>query len=449
MKTASLLGSAVAKRAISNFLHNSFTLPVYAPKSSIASLFSEPVEFSNQSIFKQPINIFNEITVTRDLKGDFLKEMSDKGATVLFVDFFDEVHDLYAHKEKNICVTNSNYLKVSNFEGLIDENWEKVALGSPEYWKRWRLGCENLSKNLPKDVQVILLEIFLPESFKNTDKGVSKYSERKLKLIRQYNSTLRKNYSYFKEMLTCKVITVPNAEMICQTPESDGNNFTNINDSYCQKLAMEISEQMGLTAQLGNTLEEKIDNSINSFHQLIDLDSIPSIRELHSHGNYLIKQGNFVKAKKCEKLIQILHNSSVPLSVKIGEKTKFGYGGIGVVIHENCVIGKNVTVGSNVTLGGGKKIKDKDGFIRSVPHIGDSVYISTGAKILGGVTIGNHCIIGANSVVTKNIPSHSVVVGIPGKIITKINEENYSSYYSYFYKQVSLKDSKKLIFEKL
>lgn len=449
VRSASLLGSAVGKKTISNFLHNSLTLPIYAPKSSIASLFSEPVEFSNESIFTQPINSFNETIVSRDLKGNIFKEMINQQSSILFVDFFDEVYDLYAHKEKDICVTNSNYLKLTNFENWIDDNWEKVTLGSPEYWKRWKSGCDNLSKNLPKNVEVILLEVYLPKHFANANGEVSKYSEEKLKLIRQHNSILEKNYSYFKENIRCKVIAKPGAKIICQTPESDGNNFTNINDSFCQELAMDISEKMKLTAQLGNTLEEKIDKSIFSFDQLLNLESIPSISELHFHGNYLINQRNFVKAKKCENLIQILHNSSVPLSVKIGEKTKFGYGGIGVVIHENCVIGRNVTIGSNVTLGGGKKIKDTNGVVRTVPHIEDSVYISTGAKILGGITIGNHCIIGANSVVTKDIPPHSVVVGIPGKIITKIDEKNYSSYSSYFYKKIPLKDSKKLIFENL
>jgi len=129
--------------------------------------------------------------------------------------------------------------------------------------------------------------------------------------------------------------------------------------------------------------------------------------------------------------------------------SNFGYGGIGIVIHKDCVLGGNVTIGSNVTLGGGKKVVDEDGKERPVPRVQDAVYIATGAKILGGITIGNHSIIGANSVITKDVPPHSVVAGIPGKIINTINLENFSTYSSYFYKNLTLKDSKKKIFANL
>ena len=161
----------------------------------------------------------------------------------------------------------------------------------------------------------------------------------------------------------------------------------------------------------------------------------------------MLLEGNYIEAMKCEKLIQILHNSSVPLSVKLGN-CKFGYGGIGVIIHKDCEIGDHVNIGSNVTLGGGKKFVDAKGGNRSVPIIEERVYIATGAKIIGGVTVGNHSIIGANSVVINDIPPFSVVVGVPGKIINTINEENIGNYCSYLYKGLSLSDCKKAMFGK-
>jgi serine O-acetyltransferase len=447
MQIISSLGSVVSKRAISYLLSDSVKLSVYAPKSSIASLFSKAVEFENKSLFLSSIDSFNESVLMRDFKGNFFQEMKDSASSILIVDFYDEIFDLFALKQESTCITISNYLKLSNFSNLIDDQWVKVPLGSAEYWKRWELGCEKFSKDLPKDAMVILLEIYLPEHYENSNGHISKFSDKKLTVINKYNSILRKNYLSFKKMVECEVISKFSNKMVCQTPESEGTNFANINDSFCQELGMKISKKLGLDAQIKDTVEVKIETSLGNYSQLLNLDSIPTINELHSFGKKLIQRGDLEKAYKCEKLIRILHNSSVPLSVTIGKGSNFGYGGIGIVVHKDCELGKNVTIGSNVTLGGGKKIMNKDGQERTVPRIQDAVYIATGAKLLGGITIGHHSIIGANSVITKDVPPHSVVAGIPGKIINTINKQNFSTYSSYFYKKLPLKDSEKMIFE--
>lgn len=111
-------------------------------------------------------------------------------------------------------------------------------------------------------------------------------------------------------------------------------------------------------------------------------------------------------------IIFLLYNSSIPFQAKIGKGSRFGYGGIGVVIHKRVEVGNNVLIGSNVTIGG------RSGKF-AVPKIGDDVYVSTGAKILGDIVIGDNCIIGANSVVISDIPSNSVVVGVPGRVIKR------------------------------
>ena len=89
------------------------------------------------------------------------------------------------------------------------------------------------------------------------------------------------------------------------------------------------------------------------------------------------------------------HNSFIPASVQIGEGTVFGYKGIGVIVHKCAVIGKNCIIGTNVTIGG------KSGHYQD-PRIGDNVDISTGAKILAPITVGDGCVIGANAVVIKD-----------------------------------------------
>ncbi len=92
--------------------------------------------------------------------------------------------------------------------------------------------------------------------------------------------------------------------------------------------------------------------------------------------------------------------------------------GMGVVIGETAEIGDNVTLYHGVTLGGTtwKKVKRH-------PTIGNNVVVGTGAKILGPVKIGDNTRIGANSVVVSEIPSNSIVVGIPGKVVFRVEGE--------------------------
>lgn len=86
--------------------------------------------------------------------------------------------------------------------------------------------------------------------------------------------------------------------------------------------------------------------------------------------------------------------------------------GTGVIIGETCVIGNNVTIYQEVTLGGTGKETGK-----RHPTIEDNVLISAGAKVLGSFTIGANSKIGAGSVVLKEVPPHSTVVGVPGRVV--------------------------------
>ncbi len=86
--------------------------------------------------------------------------------------------------------------------------------------------------------------------------------------------------------------------------------------------------------------------------------------------------------------------------------------GSGVVIGETSVIGNNVTLYQGVTLGGTSLERKK-----RHPTLGDNIIVGAGAKILGPVTIGNNVRIGANSVVTNNIPDDCIVVGVPGRVL--------------------------------
>ena len=92
--------------------------------------------------------------------------------------------------------------------------------------------------------------------------------------------------------------------------------------------------------------------------------------------------------------------------------------GMGTVIGETAEVGEDVTLYHNVTLGGVSWEKKK-----RHPTVEDQVVIGAGAQILGPVRIGAHSRIGANSVVVKNVPPNSVVVGVPGRVESRDDAE--------------------------
>ena len=110
--------------------------------------------------------------------------------------------------------------------------------------------------------------------------------------------------------------------------------------------------------------------------------------------------------------------------VVIGDHTRIG-------LH-NTIIGP-VTIGSHVNLAQGITVTalnhnfeaperriDEQGVSTQQVTIGDDIWIGANAVVLPGVTVGNHCVIAAGAVVTKDVPPHSLVAGVPAKIIKQI-----------------------------
>lgn len=115
-------------------------------------------------------------------------------------------------------------------------------------------------------------------------------------------------------------------------------------------------------------------------------------------------------------IIFLLYNSKVPYTAKIGKGTKLGYGGMGVVIHRDSIIGENCKIAQQVTIG------KWEGRYPGVPIIGNNVYLSKGSVVFGGITIGDNVTIGANAVVNKPVPENAIVAGVPAKVI-RIKED--------------------------
>lgn len=116
-----------------------------------------------------------------------------------------------------------------------------------------------------------------------------------------------------------------------------------------------------------------------------------------------------------DKIHLFLFRFFIPGSAKIGPNTRFGYGGLGVVVHKEAIIGKNCIISQNVTIG--KNIA-KPG----VPHIGNGVYIGAGSVVFGKIIIGDNVLIGANSVVNKDCKPDSVYAGNPAVYIRPVKD---------------------------
>lgn len=99
----------------------------------------------------------------------------------------------------------------------------------------------------------------------------------------------------------------------------------------------------------------------------------------------------------------------------------FPHSPIGIFISNESKLGKNVVIFQQVTIGSNTL---SDSQHQGSPIIGNNVYIGCGAKIIGAVTIGDNCRIGANAVVYKDMPPHSVAVQSPTRIVQKSNLDN-------------------------
>jgi serine O-acetyltransferase len=141
----------------------------------------------------------------------------------------------------------------------------------------------------------------------------------------------------------------------------------------------------------------------------------PGLHALWKHklAHSLHQAGWRLPARIISQLSRLATGIEIHPGATIGRRVFIDHG-MGVVIGETVQIGDDVTIFQNVTLGGTGKEKGA----KRHPTVGNRVVIGGGAKVLGNITIGDNCAIGANSVVLTDIPDKATVVGIPGRIVT-------------------------------
>lgn len=107
--------------------------------------------------------------------------------------------------------------------------------------------------------------------------------------------------------------------------------------------------------------------------------------------------------------------------LKIGNRC--GFSGCSIVADKEVIIGDHVMVGANTCIGDRDDHPDRLGTSPQPVHIGNNVFIGMHCIVMKGVTIGDNSIIGAGSIVTKDIPANCIAAGVPCKVIKTIKYE--------------------------
>ena len=152
----------------------------------------------------------------------------------------------------------------------------------------------------------------------------------------------------------------------------------------------------------------------------------PGVKAVFMH-----RIANFFAIAKFDLVARIISQfSRFMTGIEIHPKAKIGKNlfidhGMGVVIGETSDIGDNVTIYHMATLGGISPSinSDKQREIKRHPTLQDNVVVGSGAQVLGPITVGKNAKIGANAVVTKDVPENGVMVGIPAKNVGTTSEE--------------------------
>ena len=177
---------------------------------------------------------------------------------------------------------------------------------------------------------------------------------------------------------------------------------------------------------MNDFLQSIIDRDPAAKSKLSLILTYPGVKAVFFHriANFFHLAKFYLVARMISQLSRFLTGIEIHPGAKIG-KNLFIDHGMGVVIGETSEIGNNVTIYHMATLGGiAPSINSNEQRqVKRHPTLGDCVVVGSGAQILGPVIIGTHAKIGANAVVTKDVPENAVMVGIPAKNVGTATEE--------------------------
>ncbi|MDC6468900.1 serine O-acetyltransferase [Candidatus Pelagibacter sp.] len=177
---------------------------------------------------------------------------------------------------------------------------------------------------------------------------------------------------------------------------------------------------------MNDFLQSIIDRDPAAKSKLSLILTYPGVKAVFFHkiANFFHLAKFYLVARIISQLSRFLTGIEIHPGAKIG-KNLFIDHGMGVVIGETSEIGNNVTIYHMATLGGiAPSINSNNQRqVKRHPTLGDCVVVGSGAQILGPVMIGANAKVGANAVVTKDVPENAVMVGIPAKNVGTATEE--------------------------
>ena len=177
---------------------------------------------------------------------------------------------------------------------------------------------------------------------------------------------------------------------------------------------------------MNDFLQSIIDRDPAAKSKLSLILTYPGVKAVFFHkiANFFHLAKFHLVARIISQLSRFLTGIEIHPGAKIG-KNLFIDHGMGVVIGETSEIGNNVTIYHMATLGGiAPSINSNNQReVKRHPTLSDCVVVGSGTQILGPVMIGTHAKIGANAVVTKDVPEHAVMVGIPAKNVGTATEK--------------------------
>lgn len=172
---------------------------------------------------------------------------------------------------------------------------------------------------------------------------------------------------------------------------------------------------MGFWGNVKSDIDVILENDPAARSRFEIIFSYSGLHAIWSHriAHFFYRHEWFTVSRFISQISRFFTGIEIHPGAKIGRRLFIDHG-MGVVIGETCEIGDEVVIYQGVTLGGTGKEKGK-----RHPTIGNRVVIASGAKVLGSFTVGDNSSIGANSVVLREVPANSTVVGIPGRVVKR------------------------------
>ena len=429
-----LYGSCVSRDMFEFLNPQRFTLDRYIARQSLISAYSPTRQLPPAG----PALGFRERTLRDDAFASLPVNLAERAALLdlLVIDLVDERLGVYA-LENGAYITRSIELIQCGQEPKIMKQGRLVPYGSDEHLALWQDAFTRLVADLKMlDLFDKTVVLGIPWAEYHSD-GTQTGDPFGLS-VRESNAAGTR-YLDIVRSAGLPVLELPVSGVRAEPDHRWGEAPYHYTDGVYRAIASRIEKHVKVPTQQGPDDEwvrrygwdSLVDPWVESMP--VKADRIPSAYRIWKSARRYLDTGMPERAMHCEQMIKVLHNSYIPAALDLGEGVEFGYGGMGVIVHPLAEIGDGVTIDSGVTIGGAQnpiRQSEKLGRQVSVPKIDDYAYIATGAKILGGVHIGAFAIIGANAVVTKDVPAGAIVAGAPARVTRQLDADTILRYRS-------------------